>query len=129
MKIIMAHHRNEIPLNNRKKSDVHLFLQIDIDFYDDIEVIDLSDYVENNMWEVVDHSAKKHVKYYACCPEPYPDLTFTLALRRKSGFYTYLLVLPVIVLSFLIPTMFIISIGRPEKLFLGMDKINIRHKD
>ena len=29
------------------------------------------------------------VKYYSCCSEPYPDLTFTVSLRRVAAFYNY----------------------------------------
>ena len=54
--------------------------KLDMDFYDDLHEIDLSDYVQG--LEVVDHSAKKHVKYYPCCVEPYPDLVFNLTLKK-----------------------------------------------
>ncbi len=49
-----------------------LVFQLDLDFYDDLEQMDLSDYIHSNTWRVVEAPAKKNVKYYACCQEPYP---------------------------------------------------------
>jgi len=34
------------------------------------------------------------VKYYSCCSEPYPDLTFTVSLRRVAAFYIQLHCVP-----------------------------------
>ena len=43
----------------------------------------MSDYVPSNEWMVVDSPAVKNIKYYPCCEEPYPDLTFTVKLKRS----------------------------------------------
>ena len=56
---------------------------MDVNFYDGLEEIDVSDYIEGNMWALMEHSAIKNVKYYPCCEEPYPDLTFKLRLRTN----------------------------------------------
>ena len=42
--------------------------------------------------------AVRNVEYYSCCIEPYPDLTYTVIIARKSLFYTYNLVLPCVLL-------------------------------
>ena len=55
--------------------------QLDMEFYGGDEQIDLNDYVPSNEWDVLSHQAKKNIKYYPCCREPYPDLTFTLELK------------------------------------------------
>lgn len=45
----------------------------------------------------------------SCCPEPYPDVTFYLHLRRKPGFFLYNIIIPCLVitslaiLTFLLP--------------------------
>ena len=106
-------------------------LKLDVEFYDGLEEIDVSDYIESNMWELVDHSAIKNVKYYPCCEEPYPDLTFRLILKRITSFYTYTLVIPGLIMMLLIPIVFLLPVGQLEKFTLGkcdffiaFDKLN-----
>ena len=36
---------------------------LDIDFYDGLEEIDVSDYIESNEWGLIGHPAIKNVKY------------------------------------------------------------------
>jgi len=49
-------------------------------------------------------SAKRNEKKYACCPELYPDVTFTIHMRRGSLFYVINLIAPcflIFIISFL----------------------------
>jgi len=39
-------------------------------------------------------SAQRNEKRYACCPELYPDVTFTIHMRRGSLFYVINLIAP-----------------------------------
>ena len=54
--------------------------KLDLDFFEDLEEIDVTDY--KGEYKVVSAKAVKHVKYYPCCKEPYPDITFSLKLKR-----------------------------------------------
>ena len=36
------------------------------------EGIDLTEYYINVEWDILRGPAERHVKVYACCPEPYP---------------------------------------------------------
>ena len=92
--------------------------RLDLEFFDDLDEIDMNDFIESEQWHVIDHPAKKTVKYYPCCDEPYPDITFKLKLKRKfwSG---CLLIAPGFILLFLVPMIFLIRVGRTEKLVLG----------
>lgn len=56
--------------------------KLDVNFFNDDEQIDINDYLPHNNFELIDHSAVKNTKYYPCCLEPYPDLTFKLKLRE-----------------------------------------------
>jgi len=40
-------------------------LQLDVDFYEDKEEIDISEYIPSNEWNLIDHPAKRFVQYYA----------------------------------------------------------------
>ncbi|XP_013388519.1 neuronal acetylcholine receptor subunit alpha-9 isoform X2 [Lingula anatina] len=55
---------------------------------------DSSTYVTNGEWELKDIPVVRNELYYNCCPEPYPDVTFTIIIRRQSLFYLFNLVLP-----------------------------------
>lgn len=55
-------------------------------------------------WMVDGISTEQHKKYYACCPQPYPDVTFTIHMRRGSLFYVVNLIAPcflIFLISFL----------------------------
>ena len=49
------------------------------------EHVDLSNYVMNRGWEMVEASVRRDVTYYACCPEPFPKVTATIRLRKKPA--------------------------------------------
>ncbi len=46
--------------------------------------MDLSDYVASNDLGITGHKGVKNVKYYPCCEEPYPDITFVLEFTRMK---------------------------------------------
>ncbi|GFS16046.1 neuronal acetylcholine receptor subunit alpha-7 [Elysia marginata] len=71
--------------------------KLNIEFVDQ-HSFDLSDYVTSNEWDITENKAVRNVKYYTCCPDPYPDLTFSLRLKRKTAFYTFILILPCLLL-------------------------------
>jgi len=48
---------------------------------------DLTNYVTNGEWDLVELSTERHVVYYSCCEAPYPDITYMLVLRRRPLFY------------------------------------------
>ncbi|XP_021345853.1 neuronal acetylcholine receptor subunit alpha-9-like [Mizuhopecten yessoensis] len=70
---------------------------------------DLTSFVSNVEWDVKAINIVRHVIYYGCCPEPYPDVTFRIVLDRKPLFYLLNLMFPcmlitsVACLGFLLP--------------------------
>ncbi|GFN91884.1 neuronal acetylcholine receptor subunit alpha-7 [Plakobranchus ocellatus] len=94
---------------------------LNMDFVGGLEHMDMSDYVQSNEWDVVENVGVRNVKYYTCCPEPYPDMTFTLRLKRKVAFYTFILILPCGLLSLLTMVIFWVPPESPAKLQLGMN--------
>ena len=93
--------------------------KLNIDFYDGLEEIDVTDYIKSNEWDLTGHPAKKNVKYYPCCAEPYPDLTFELRIKRIAAFYNYILILPCVLLSSLTLVIFWLPPESPAKMMLG----------
>lgn len=60
---------------------------------------DVSNYQANGEFDLVNFYAVKHIKIYSCCPEPYPDITYTIKLRRRPMFYVFNLILPCILIN------------------------------
>uniref|UniRef100_A0A667X685 Cholinergic receptor nicotinic alpha 9 subunit n=1 Tax=Myripristis murdjan TaxID=586833 RepID=A0A667X685_9TELE len=81
---------------------------------------DLSDFVENVEWECGGMPATKNVIMYGCCSDPYPDITFTVLLQRRSSFYIFNLLLPCFLISFLAPLSFYLPADSGEKVSLGV---------
>ncbi|XP_072526382.1 neuronal acetylcholine receptor subunit alpha-9 [Salminus brasiliensis] len=81
---------------------------------------DLSDFVENVEWECHGMPAVKNVIMYGCCSDPYPDITYTVLLKRRSSFYIYNLLLPCFLISFLAPLGFYLPADSGEKVSLGV---------
>ncbi|XP_062281825.1 neuronal acetylcholine receptor subunit alpha-9-II [Scomber scombrus] len=81
---------------------------------------DLSDFVENVEWECHGMPATKNVIMYGCCSDPYPDITYTVLLQRRSRFYIFNLLLPCFLISFLAPLGFYLPADSGEKVSLGV---------
>ena len=71
--------------------------------------IDISNYQENEGWDLIEHKSTLNTQVYSCCPEPYQDATFEITLRRKPGYYVYNIIFPtfatasLMIFSMLIP--------------------------
>ena len=51
-------------------------------------------YVESSEWELLSVRKKRSSNLYACCANPYTDVTISLEIRRKPLFYWFNLVIP-----------------------------------
>ncbi|XP_074869950.1 neuronal acetylcholine receptor subunit alpha-10 [Carettochelys insculpta] len=91
-----------------------------IDLLNGLDTGDLTDFVENVEWEVLGMPAKRNVIIYGCCSEPYPDITYTLLLKRRASFYIFNLLLPCVMISFLAPLGFYLPADSGEKVSLGV---------
>ncbi|ETE65726.1 Neuronal acetylcholine receptor subunit alpha-9, partial [Ophiophagus hannah] len=91
-----------------------------VDIFTTLDSGDLSDFIEDVEWEIHGMPAVKNIITYGCCSEPYPDVTFTLILKRKSSFYIFNLLLPCLLISFLAPLGFYLPADSGEKVSLGV---------
>lgn len=41
---------------------------------------DVSNYIANSEWTLVHMHVNRNVVRYSCCDEPYPDITYTVAM-------------------------------------------------
>ncbi|KAG7263863.1 hypothetical protein CRUP_001195 [Coryphaenoides rupestris] len=93
---------------------------VDVDICMGTDSGDLSDFVENVEWECHGMPAVRNVIMYGCCSDPYPDITYTLLLKRRSSFYIFNLLLPCFLISFLAPLGFYLPADSGEKVSLGV---------
>ncbi|CAH1801765.1 unnamed protein product [Owenia fusiformis] len=80
--------------------------------------VDLRDYYRSVEWDLLAVPARRKEKYYPCCSEPYPDITFTVEMRRKTLFYTVNLIIPCVAISFLTVLVFYLPSNSGEKITL-----------
>ena len=70
----------------KRYSSCHRLCVLRQSLFSHLQDIDLGSYIDNSEWELLTVNYEKGMRTYACCPEPHPDLTFTLHMRRwESG--------------------------------------------
>ena len=71
--------------------------------------VDISNFQENDGWNLANYSSSLNFVKYNCCPELYPDITFNITLDRLPGYYTLNIITPayatssLMIISFLVP--------------------------
>ncbi|KAF2368502.1 Neurotransmitter-gated ion-channel, partial [Trinorchestia longiramus] len=81
---------------------------------------DLTNYVTNGEWDLIELSMERHVVYYSCCDAPYPDITYLLVLRRRPLFYVFNLILPCVLITGIALLSFYMPSDSGEKVTLGI---------
>ncbi|XP_060581660.1 neuronal acetylcholine receptor subunit alpha-10-like isoform X2 [Ruditapes philippinarum] len=82
--------------------------------------IDLTNFVDNGEWTLINTKVQRNVIYYPCCPEPFPDVTFYVQLRRRVLYYFLNVIIPCMLLSSLTLTGFLLPPDSGEKITLGL---------
>jgi hypothetical protein len=62
---------------------------------------------------------KRNEKFYECCKEPYPDVTYTVTMRRRTLYYGLNLLIPCVLISALALLVFLLPADSGEKISLG----------
>nr|XP_021152051.1 neuronal acetylcholine receptor subunit alpha-7 isoform X6 [Columba livia] len=81
---------------------------------------DISNYISNGEWDLVGVPGKRNEKYYECCKEPYPDVTYTITMRRRTLYYGLNLLIPCVLISGLALLVFLLPADSGEKISLGI---------
>uniref|UniRef100_G3RVQ9 Cholinergic receptor nicotinic alpha 7 subunit n=1 Tax=Gorilla gorilla gorilla TaxID=9595 RepID=G3RVQ9_GORGO len=63
---------------------------------------------------------KRSERFYECCKEPYPDVTFTVTMRRRTLYYGLNLLIPCVLISALALLVFLLPADSGEKISLGI---------
>ena len=80
----------------------------------------MSEFYASVEWDILKVPAEYNNEYYDCCPEPYPDITFNVTMRRKTLFYTVNLIIPAVGVSFLTLLVFYLPSDSGEKVTLSI---------
>ena len=80
--------------------------------------MEMGDYYPSHEWDVMGAKAQKHIEKYPCYPEPFPDITFNITLRRKTLFYTVNLIIPYVSINLLTMLGFYLPSDCREKISL-----------
>ncbi|XP_029980519.1 neuronal acetylcholine receptor subunit alpha-7-like [Sphaeramia orbicularis] len=81
---------------------------------------DITNYISNGEWDLVEVPGRKNERFYKCCPEPYPDITYTVVMRRRTLYYGLNLLLPCVLISTLALLVFLLPADSGEKISLGI---------
>ncbi|XP_068612922.1 neuronal acetylcholine receptor subunit alpha-7-like [Brachionichthys hirsutus] len=81
---------------------------------------DVSGYMINGEWDLLEVPGGRHEVFYDCCAEPYPDVTFVVTLRRRTLFYALNLLIPCVLLSSMTLLVFLLPAKSGEKISLGI---------
>lgn len=82
--------------------------------------VDTTRYVDNGEWTLIGTKAVRRVVRYPCCPEPFPDVTFYIHIRRRVLYYAFNVIIPCALLSSLTLTGFLLPPDSGEKVTLGL---------
>jgi nicotinic acetylcholine receptor len=72
----------------------------------------------NPNWKIIRLDSEKHLKYYPCCVEPYPDIQFNFTIYRTAGLQKAIIVIPVSVVIILTLATFWLPAQCGEKVIL-----------
>ncbi|XP_036399779.1 neuronal acetylcholine receptor subunit alpha-7-like [Megalops cyprinoides] len=85
-----------------------------------MEEADITGYIANGEWDLVEVPGRRNEKFYECCMEPYPDVTFTVVMRRRTLYYGLNLLIPCVLISTLALLVFLLPADSGEKISLGI---------
>ncbi|XP_035538311.1 neuronal acetylcholine receptor subunit alpha-7-like [Morone saxatilis] len=81
---------------------------------------DITGYIANGEWDLVEVPGQVNQRSYECCEEPYPDITYTVVMRRRTLYYGLNLLIPCVLISTLALLVFLLPADSGEKISLGI---------
>ncbi|XP_070542411.1 neuronal acetylcholine receptor subunit alpha-9-I-like [Ptychodera flava] len=75
-------------------------------------------FIPNGEWELVGMPIRRNVAMYVCCPDPFPDVTYVIHLRRRSLFYVFNIIFPSFLACLLVAVGFYLPSDSGERITL-----------
>ena len=93
--------------------------KLDMKFIDDKHYAWTEQFNNSTEWELVNNTAERTELKYDCCPHPFVEVTYHLALKRRVTFHIRLVLVPTAILSALTLFIFFIPPNRPDRTVMG----------
>lgn len=97
---------------------VHNGFEIDVTSL--VGKVDLSQTKENAEWSITKGEIVRHEVIYGCCPEPYPDVTVYVYMKRKPTAYVINIIIPSMLVTSIAILGFILPVDSGEKIGLQL---------
>ncbi|KAI0224157.1 Neuronal acetylcholine receptor subunit alpha-10 [Lamellibrachia satsuma] len=81
---------------------------------------DTSVFANNGEWNLLGLPVRRNVRYYPCCEEPFPDITFYMSMQREHLYYIFNLVMPCSLITMVALLVFYLPPESGEKISLGI---------
>ena len=81
---------------------------------------DSTNYIKNGEWHLVKLTASRRIKKYSCCVEVYPEIIYTLTIRRRPLFYVFNMVFPCLLITLVAFLGFYLPPDCSEKVSIGI---------
>lgn len=81
---------------------------------------DITNYIKNGEWHLVNFTAIKILKTYSCCEEPYPEVIYRLIIRRRPLYYVFNMVFPCLLITMVAFLGFFLPPSSTEKVSMGI---------
>jgi len=94
--------------------------QLTLDFVGNSSDINLAYYVTSSDWDLLSSGANR---IWIDTDGTYYQLIYYVTLKRRAGFYLYVLIVPSLLLSVLTPGLFWIPPSRPDRTVLGRNPV------
>ncbi|GMT30652.1 hypothetical protein PFISCL1PPCAC_21949, partial [Pristionchus fissidentatus] len=91
--------------------------EVRLSWYNDIRAVQLTDYQYSGIWDVID--VPGHLVHPAQTKES--KIVFNVVIRRKTLFYTVILIIPTVLIAFLSMTTFYLPTDSGEKISLTIN--------
>ena len=96
------------------------FEVVDLDIHADEAPLFSGQYMKSAEWDLVRASRKRNVQKYACCENPFSDVTIEFVFKRKPLFYIFNLILPCIIIMATILVGFLLPPESGERITLSI---------
>lgn len=81
---------------------------------------DTNSFTDNGEWVLVGMLVTKFITKYRCCPEPYPFITYSIVIRRRTMYYILNFLTPCVLMSALTILGFFLPVESGERMNVGV---------
>lgn len=81
---------------------------------------DVTNFIKNGEWNLIDLNAILVLKKYSCCDESYPEVHYNFIIRRRPLYYVFNMVFPCLLITLVAFLGFYLPPGSSEKVSIGI---------